>query len=319
MTTLNIISDTNLIYVFLILILMIIPTMINPFYKKTKMYVNIVIVCSILAMAIVLMFTLQDKSITNIYYTICILICFMCVFILIMLGMHYIKQNSTETLLGMYTILFIATILLMGELLYFYLVLAPETANNIEDNINDIADKFAKSICKAKPDNMNSDTPSDIDIHLTSTARMLKDRDERLHTRHNRYVLLTGILIVVFFIMGLYKLTLLIGKDSHASYRNAHLISLITIICIVCFQYIFIDFGKKYKFTGVSPGGVEEFEKIIIETVHKQKQKTKPLKYIHSSNNIENVANQISELSENIIKKTKSIDFESIIDFIKKS
>ena len=79
-------------------------------------------------------------------------------------------------------------------------------------------------------------------------------REGLLRKKINSYVFITGLLIIFILLMFLLKIRKSIIKDTHfnvfrAGYTTAKITAVITLLCLIAFQYSFYLLGKKYLFT----------------------------------------------------------------------
>jgi len=157
----------------------------------------------------------------------------------------------------------------MVELLYFYLSLYPGIKKKINNQLGNVQNQMAVHYCKMREEKDISEIPvTNIDVHLSGGLTMLDERNKKLMNRHNDYVMLTGICIFFLMVISIYTIRLKLKKPNGppCSLKSAHLSSFITIICILLFQYKFIEFGKIYKYAGT-----DEYNKIIVDYIHKHK------------------------------------------------
>ena len=194
--------------------------------------------------------------------------------------------NNPDGLGGLFSIVLTATILTVFEIVFFYVVIAPDIENIMNGHLTSIADSIANSITskattQAPPTPQqqtgvsNTNMQKSINTHLAQSLskvdaflnifRTFDIREEKLVNRINNYTVITGVVIIgslVSLMVWLAKALQPMGGVTKESVISA----LLTVAVLVAFQGYFYMFGKEYKYPGSD--GQEELLALIGSNIH---------------------------------------------------
>ena len=192
--------------------------------------------------------------------------------------------NSPNGLGGLFSIVLTATILTVFEIVFFYVVIAPDIENIMNKYLKDIAASIANSISSTFNEQKqqvqqlgvsNANIQQSINTHLSRSVskvdtflnifRTFDIREEQLVNRINTYTIITGvgiILSLVFLMVWLAK-----ALQPMGGVKKDHVFSaLMTVMVLIAFQGYFYLFGKEYKYPGSF--GQEELIALIGSNIH---------------------------------------------------
>lgn len=163
----------------------------------------------------------------------------------------YIKNKDGMSYLQ--TMIIVAVILFIYEILIFYTNLIP--------NVRRILDDFIKSI------NFDINDPKIVVLKpllnnniLLDFLRVKYDRTENSRNKVNNYTIITGVLLITGLLYLLYLLHLMQPIN-----MNTIVTTTIILIFVFIFQYLFYYFGRTYKY--IDSISTEELEYFIIKNL----------------------------------------------------
>ncbi len=190
--------------------------------------------------------------------------------------------STVEGLHEILTILLVATILTIFEVVFFFNVIAPEVKHEIDMklkkaavNIGDalfgdrlsVVDSMIPKTAKTRVKKMIADTeisPDSIidDNPLLDFINTLRDRERELINKTNTYTKVSGVLLIIILVAVIASIVFIIKRSGKIN-KHAIIAAVVTVGLLIVFQYTFYKFGKKYLYTGSY--GQEEFLKLVIE------------------------------------------------------
>lgn len=177
--------------------------------------------------------------------------------------------NNPNGLRGLFSILLTATILTCCEIIFFYVVIAPDIQRKVEKNIKKIALNLSDSIAEKVEDtiqykqemqiNGSPNLKSGIHDHLiTSISKVdqflnifktFEIRENNLVSKINMYTMLTGVIIILFLIMAIVYLFNRLQPMGGVTSEPV-LLALLTVVILLGFQGYFYLFGLNYNIPG---------------------------------------------------------------------
>ena len=189
---------------------------------------------------------------------------------------YYDTLKSVGGMKAIYTILIVATILTVFEIVFFYLIVSPGVVETMEEQIGNIGVTYADTInekakeLQQKGILMNAGIPFAIDSIFNEDNQniftTLSNRENILVNKINSYTKYTGLLII--FIL----LTLLLlvynyiesQEGSNLDLSTENYTAVFTVFCLISFQVLFYFFGQNFKY----PVGPNELLLVILDAIN---------------------------------------------------
>mgnify|MGYP001211423481 CR=1 FL=1 len=188
---------------------------------------------------------------------------------------YYDSLTSIGGMKAIYTILIIATILTVFEIVFFYYVVSPGVIYTMEQQIGNIGKTYANTInTKAKELQekgilLNAGIPFAVDNvfndDIENIFTTLSNRENILIKKINNYTKYTGLLIILSLLTVLYlvysNLIKQGGDDIDLSTENYT--AVFTVFCLISFQIMFYFFGQEFRY----PVGPNELLLVILDAL----------------------------------------------------
>jgi len=179
---------------------------------------------------------------------------------------------------GIFSIVLIATVLTIFEIIFFYMVVAP----GVDASMNSQLDKIGKNLVQGSNEKalklQKKHTVADAIIpeindtvfneNIRGIFATFSEREKLLTDKINWYTKATGVLIILILMTVLYLLYSSIKSEVGAGnigLKNPTYTALFTVTILIAFQILFFNFSQVYKFPGTF--GTEELTNVMIEAV----------------------------------------------------
>lgn len=151
-----------------------------------------------------------------------------------------IKSNkiSNEKWNNILVVLIVALFLTIYELLMYYVKVIPDVRLQINNFINNIDISSNNPIMNKIANIVKADTG------FLDLLKTFEEREKILTSKINKYTILVGLILL----FGLIALILYINFKYHAINSYVILVSSITIMLLLVFQYIFYNYGIRYNY-----------------------------------------------------------------------
>ena len=192
--------------------------------------------------------------------------------------------NNPDGLGGLFSIVLTATILTVFEIVFFYVVIAPDIENIMNGHLTNIAESIANSITAEGKKQVeqskqlgvsNANIQKSINTHLTKSLskvdtflnifRTFDIREKKLVSSINNYTIITGVVIILLLVAIMLWLAKALQPMGGVT-KEPVLSALMTVVVLVAFQGYFYMFGKEFKYPGTE--GQEELIAFIGSNIH---------------------------------------------------
>lgn len=206
-----------------------------------------------------------------------------------MVNLIKIKEvvTSISGLHEILTVLLIATILTIFEIILFFKIIAPGVKKTINNTLAKTGKTLGSIIYNKENSVLIDMVPSEIRNYIEimidndiikpdavtdnnlvlDIAYTLRDREKSLTDDINRYTFISSILLVIILVIIIGLIIYTITRTNKIN-KSAILAAFVTVAILIAFQYNFYQLGKEYKYTGSM--GNDEYLKIIIDKLEEQ-------------------------------------------------
>jgi hypothetical protein len=194
--------------------------------------------------------------------------------------------KSNAGLKTTFIVLLVATILTIYEISMFYFIITPTVAKQVDSGLDNVVDSIKQIIgnrteYKINIDNVINDikgelisrgyTQTQVDIAepvirskletsnlnleeikqtLLSIFATFERRESKLLNKINNYTKFSGLLLIFTLFMGLYSIKVILNSRGDGIDTCVYTITIVTMVLILIFQYLFYLYGQKYKYLG---------------------------------------------------------------------
>lgn len=179
------------------------------------------------------------------------------------------SYNFNEIVKTFFSVLIVSTVLTIYEILMLYVFMVPEVKNQIDSGIIQLS-----SVCKSTINNHNNNIlnineiqPFVLLIHknynstidenlniakynLLSIFKTYEQRENILITKLNTYNLFTSCVLLFTLLFSIFLTIYYLKKNNQIIFDKYIWISIITIVFILLFQYIFFLYASSYNYIG---------------------------------------------------------------------
>lgn len=181
---------------------------------------------------------------------------------------------------GLFTIVLTMTLLMIFEITFFYLLIAPKVEGIMDKKIDKLA-KDASDTVNSRTEEIRRKVPvADVVVpeinkrlfndSMKGIFRTFAEREQILMNKINMYTKITsGLVLVIFFIIlyALYSgISKEVGSKGSLELSTPVLSASFTAGVIIVFQIVFYLFGRQYRYPGSH--GKEELLREVISVVN---------------------------------------------------
>lgn len=196
---------------------------------------------------------------------------------------------------GIFSILLIATILTIFEIVFFYKIIAPSINDTMNSNLEDVSKQLYANIKNLKYekkkenkeeiskilDTLNNRNNINIiegefkslafNDKIKAILNTFSDREKNLTNHINKYTMLSGLLLLTILIVLMVLIwknikTNKIDINENTNMSTSIKTALFTVSMLISFQILFFFFGKKYYYPGSL--GDEELTTILLKKIN---------------------------------------------------
>jgi hypothetical protein len=203
---------------------------------------------------------------------------------------------------GIFSILLVATILTVYEIVFFYKIITPSITDTMNNNLDDVSkqiyaniknikyekkEAYKENISKLSKifDTIQQTNKNNININIVNKGlqsfssndkikailNTFSNREKNLTNHINTYTLLSGLLLLTFLIVLMVLLWKNIKKSKLGLNENYNMstsikTALFTVFILISFQILFFYFGKKYYYPGSL--GNEELTSLLLKRIN---------------------------------------------------
>lgn len=190
--------------------------------------------------------------------------------------------STVEGLHEFLSILLVATILTIFEIIFFFKVIAPEVKEEVNGKLKTVAENIGSALFNNTAAITDCILPDTVKTQIENSIKNSKfipelliennvlldfintqrDREKELLDKANLYTKIFGVMLIVGLVIAIAIIVFIINRNGKLN-KNSLIAAGVTVALLITFQYTFYRFGKKYAYTGSL--GNEEFIKLIIE------------------------------------------------------
>jgi len=158
-------------------------------------------------------------------------------------------DTTTEILRGLFCVILVSTILTIYEIFMFYTNVVPTVRGAVDGGIDDIANQLN--------DRLDVDNLCPVRKQFISVYKTLQDQENTYVDTINTYTIVSGISLLVVLFGTLAAIRYIVTQRDPAGLKGyTWSVGLTTVGLIMIFQYIFYNYGQRYKY--LSGVGKEE-------------------------------------------------------------
>lgn len=187
---------------------------------------------------------------------------------------NYSFFSQPKLLRGLYSILLVSFLMTIFEIVFYKVIVDPQTQLAVEDLLSDIHWGTRRAVAKTVRENKANGTTWESPISILEADRLdlvspflltSAKREEKLIAKNNLYAYVTASFMIFFLLAALFYIhTRLVYVEGHKhvmqvfgeNFGAAVLTSFITVGFLASFQILFYFFGTNFKFVG-SMGNAE--------------------------------------------------------------
>jgi hypothetical protein len=184
---------------------------------------------------------------------------------------------------GVFTIVLVASILIIFEICLFYFIIVPDIEREMDESIHLVGSKIAESINEKNRNMQQQNVLFDVAVAQTTqlvfnekvdnALSTLADREKLLTNHINRYTIYTGVVIMLILIITLAFVWSSIANDENikqgiedANMTDATLTAMLTVSILIGFQVLFYFYGRQFNYPGAL--GNEELLWVILDSIN---------------------------------------------------